>query len=341
MNSKTTGNDQLSPIIFYYDELDGMEYLWPRLEDRFRQTGHTRPILFREYDCYKELPGTDGDLYTFDGIVLSALVDKGFLRSLPKAVSFERVFPWAMEKSKIRQRSYGVPFMLCANALICRQKDDPHVNNIMELNENVAIPLRSMLMFYFVQAVCENLSLKKSFRVMEHLLDLIGGKDFLEKSGTDDYDGVNRFNRGECRYLLSFMEYLYDLEKDDYMVSFVNFSDKEESRSPHFLTDFVSVGKHVPKEKLKDCLDLIDILISEEFIFELCIPDGELQYLLPADRCVFQRLAEIDPIYRRLYDRVNSEKNSVLRYGKHFYENFYSGRDILLHLLWERAGWRP
>ena len=341
MNSKTTGNDQLSPIIFYYDELDGMEYLWSRLEERFRQTGHTRPLLFREYDSYKELPGTDGDLYTYDAIVLSALVDKGFLHSLPKAVSFERVFPWVMEKTKIRQRSYGVPFMLCSTALICRHKDDLHVRNIMELDENVAIPMRSMLMFYFIQAVCENLSLKKSFHVMEHLLDLIGGRDFLAESGLSDYDGINRFNREECRYLLGFTEDVHDLKKDDYTVSFVNFSEYETSRRPRFMADFISIGKHIQKEKLQDCLDLIKIMTDEHFIFDVCTHDGELQYLLPADMCVFQRLAEIDPIYGRLYDQVNSEENGVLRYGKHFYESFYSGRDILLQLLWERAGWRP
>ena len=336
-----TGSEELSPIIFYYDEIDGMEYLWPRLTERFRQTGHARPIIFREYDCYKELPGTDGDLYTYDAIVLSALVDKGFLRTLPRSVSCDRVFPWIMEKSRIRQRSYGAPFMLCSNALICRQKDDLHVSNIMEIHENVAIPLRSMLMFYFVQAVCENLNLKKSIRVMEHLLDLIGGKDFLEQSGMDDYNGIERFDREECRYLLSFTEFLYDLKKDDYAVSFVNFSDKEESKRPRFLTDFISLGKHVPKEKLRDCLDLIEIMISEEFVFEMCVPDGDLQYLLPADRCVFRRLAEIDAVYRSLFDKVDSEENGVLRYGKRFYENFYSRRDILLQFLWEKARWKP
>lgn len=105
--------------------------------------------------------------------------------------------------------------------------------------------------------------------------------------------------------------------------------------------DFVSLGKHVPKEKLRDCLDLIQILISEQFVFELCMPEGRLQYLLPADRRVFRRLAECDAIYAQLYALVDSGENGVLRYGKHFYENFYSKRDILLQLLWERAGWRP
>ena len=82
-------------------------------------------------------------------------------------------------------------------------------------------------------------------------------------------------------------------------------------------------------------------MISEEFIFELCAPNGELQYLLPADRRVFQRLAEMDAVYEHLFDKVASEENGVLRYGKRFYENFYSRRDIMLQLLWERAGWRP
>ena len=341
MKLKPLVKQELSPIIFYNDHLDGLEYLWPLLEERFHETGHRRPILFKEYDCYKELPGTDGDLYTYDAVVLSALVDKGFFRPLPKTVSYEHVFPWVMEKSKIRQRNYGVPYMLCSNALICRQKDDLHVNNIMELNESVAIPMRSMLMFYFVQAVCENRSLKKSFRVMEHLLDLIGGRDALEKSGLSDYDGVNRFNREECRYLLSFTEDLYDLKKDDYSVSFANFSANETSRHPRFLADFVSVGKHMEREKRQDCLDLIQILISESFVLDLCMQGGEFHYLLPADKRVFRRLAEWNTVYNSLYGLLDSEENGVLRYGKRFYENFYSGRDILLQLLWERAGWRP
>ncbi len=100
MDLNSLDGRELSPIIFYYDSLEGLEHLWPALKERFRQTGHLRPIIFRDYDSYKELPGTDGDLYTYDAIVLSALVDKGIVRSLPKTVSYERVFPWIMEKAR-------------------------------------------------------------------------------------------------------------------------------------------------------------------------------------------------------------------------------------------------
>ncbi len=341
MDLNSLDGRELSPIIFYYDSLEGLEHLWPALKERFRQTGHLRPIIFRDYDSYKELPGTDGDLYTYDAIVLSALVDKGIVRPLPKSVSYERVFPWIMEKSKVRRRSYGVPFMLCSSALICRQKDDLHIQNIMELNEDTAIPLRSMLMFYFVQSFCENLSLKKSFRVMEHLLELSGGRDALEHSGSSEYDGIDRFNRGECRYLLAFTEDLYDLKKENYVVSLANFSDNETSRHPRFLADFISIGKQTPGEKLQDCLDLIDILISEQFVFDSCIPDGDLLYMLPADMSVFRRFARMDAVYAHLYGLLDSEENGVLRYGKRFYENFYSRRDMLLQLLWKKTGWEP
>ena len=138
-----------------------------------------------------------------------------------------------------------------------------------------------------------------------------------------------------------FTEDLADLKKDDYAVYFANFSDNETRKRPLFLADFISVGKHIQKEKLHDCLDLIQILISEQFVYETCVPDGRLEYLLPADRHVFQRLAEYDSLYESLYSQVDSEENGILRYGKRFYEDFYTKRDLLLQLLWERTGWKP
>jgi hypothetical protein len=99
----------------------------------------------------------------------------------------------------IRRKLYGLPIMMCVNALICRKKDD---RNIMELEENTAIPMRSMLIFYYLQTVCTNLNIRKSMKVLKHLLDLIGGRDFLEKSRLSDYDGINRFSREERAKLL-------------------------------------------------------------------------------------------------------------------------------------------
>lgn len=341
--SDTAGgvSEALSPVIFYYFNMTGTESFCTLLEDRFRQTGHSRPILFKEWNCYNELPGEDADLIAYDGVVLSALADKGYLSPVPDDVSAGDVFPWVMTKSRVRRKTYGLPIMMCSNALICRKKDDLHIRNIMELHENTAIPMRSMLMFYYIQAVCNNRSPRQSLKVLEHLLDLIGGRDFLEESRLADYDGINRFNREECRYFLGFTEVMLHFKKDDYVISFANFSQNPADRNPLFMVDFVSPGKNMQDEKRNDCLDLIRILVDEQFIRDVCTLDGRLQYLLPANRRVFPVLAGYDPLYGHLYSLLESEENGILRYGKRFYEDFNRHGDILLQFLWEKAGWKP
>ena len=90
---------------------------------------------------------------------------------------------------------------------------------------------------------------------------------------------------------------------------------------------------HVRKEKLLDCLDLLEIMTEEEFIFNLCLQEDRLQYMLPPCMGVYGRLAEIDPIYDRLYRQLLPEENGVFRYGKSFYEELYRKSDKILESL--------
>lgn len=70
-----------SPIIFYtFEYLSNSARFRTLLEERFMSTGHTRKIEFRHWDCYHEIPDTDGDIYAYDACAMSALVDKGILR---------------------------------------------------------------------------------------------------------------------------------------------------------------------------------------------------------------------------------------------------------------------
>lgn len=327
-------------IIIYYCEFTGSDAYRTLLEERFRQTGHDRQLVFKDWYCYKELPGKDGDLYVYDGVVMPSLAAKGFFRALPGAASAGDVFSWVTDKSQLLYKVYGLPIMLCSSALICRKKDDLHIRNIMELHEKVAIPVRSMLLYYFIQSLCTTLNIHKSLKVMEHLVELIGGRDCLADSRFSDYDGINRFNSGECRYLLGFTESLPYLDKDEYVVSFANFSDKQTNRRPLFMSDFVSIGAQVPEENLEDCLDLIGIMTEERFIYDVCMADGGLRYLLPANRRVYPLLAESDPLYWYLFGLLESGENGLLLYGTRYYEDFAMHRDMLLQFLWEKAGWK-
>ena len=225
-----------------------------------------------------------------------------------------------------------MPLMICANSLICRKKDDLNIKNIFDLHERTAIPLKTMLMYYYLQAFCnyQNDSVHKAF---EHLAKLMGGREHLAGSSLAEYDGIRRFRSGECKYFLGFTESLRLFEKDDYIVRFANFSENAEDQMPLFMVDYASLGNHVREEKLLDCLDLLEIMTDQEFIFNLCLQEGRLQYMLPPCRSVYGRLAEMDPVYDQLYQQLLPEENGVFRYGKTFYEVFYRKSDEILESL--------
>ena len=53
-----------------------------------------------------------------------ALVKKGYLHRLPEIIDTDDMFSWTIDKSKVRRKTYGIPMMICANALICRKEDE-------------------------------------------------------------------------------------------------------------------------------------------------------------------------------------------------------------------------
>ncbi len=171
--------------------------------------------------------------------------------------------------------------------------------------------------------------------MIEHLAELIGGADSVDRSSMAEYDGVRHFNERERRYFLGFTESVRLFRPDDYVVRFANFSEHEEDQMPLFMADYASLGKNVQEEKLLDCLDLLEIMTDPQFIYQLCVQEGKLQYLLPACRSVYAGLSRLDPIYDTFFRLLLSEENSVFRYGPRFYEDFYSRGDALRESLKE------
>ena len=332
----SVGTDVSPIVIYYYFDLTDTDHFCQKLEQRFHASGHTRRIEFKNWNCYKELPGRDGDIFIYDAIAMSALVDKGYLHRLPDIIDVDDMFPWVIDKSKVRKKTYGVPLMICSNALICRREDDRNIRNVFDLQESVAIPMRTMLMYYYLQAFCNYQEDREGcIRIMRHLTKLMGGSEGLDRSSLADYEGVRRFNEGECRYFLGFTESLRLFKPDDYVVRFANFSEHDEDQMPLFMVDFASLGQNVRGEKLLDCLDLLEIMTDPRFIYELCTQGGQLQYMLPACKSVYAELSKLDPLYDTLYQMLLPEENGVFRYGKGFYEDFYKKGDALLAVLKE------
>ena len=331
--------DDSSPIIFYYYfDLADTEAFCELLRRRFVESGHVREIKFRSWDCYDDPPGRDGDVYCYDALVLSTLADEGYIRVLPDIIDTSRVFPWILDRSRIRNKIYGIPMMTCANVLISRTEDHVSARSIYELPEGLAAPMKSMAMTYYLYALC-NLQDRKAdvIKTLRQIQRIIGEKAYAT-SRFSVYDGVERFKRGECRYLIGFTEDIRNLESGDYTVSLVNISDQPVNEMPLLPTDFISLGTNIDTEKMLDCLDLMEIMADSDFVYDLCTTGGKLQYMLPADMSVYPRLEQLDPIYSQFYQIASNEDNGILRFGKHFYTDYLQKEEELLNILEAELG---
>ena len=324
-----------SPIIFYFFVyLSNSDRFRTLLEERFRNTGHTRRIEFRHWDCYHEIPDTDGDLYCYDACVMSALVDKGIIRVLPEIIDTDKVFDWILDRSKIMGKTFGFPFMTCANVLICRKKDYTPANNIFEIEGGLSAPLKSMLGYYSVLAFCNYQDSGEGIiNTIERIFRAMGGHEAFEDSKLDAEKVIDKFRSGKSRYLLGFTENLRFLDQDEYVVQLANLSENAVNEMPLFMTDFISMGYSTSGEKLLDCLDIMEIVTDSSFVRELCTGENGLEYMLPADKTLYPVFAEADPVYEQLYDMVSDENNGILRYGSNFYEEFDLRKAYLLDIV--------
>ena len=138
-----------SPIVFYYmSELAHAEGFCHLLERRFRQLGHDRKIEFRKWNCYCEEPGRDGDLFAYDGMAMTTLVNRRFLRRLPEIIDISNVFDWVHNGSRVKSNVYGIPFLLCGSFLICRRRDYTPVKNPFALEGGLTTTLRDSILPY-------------------------------------------------------------------------------------------------------------------------------------------------------------------------------------------------
>ena len=308
-------NDHL--IVYCYRQISDPPVFCDLLAARFRQTGHERKIEFRFWDCYKQLPGRDGDLYIYDSMVLSALADKGYIRRLPDIIDTSGVFEWILNGSKFQKQIFGIPFMACSNVLMCRKGESVPLDSLCK--GQIAAPMKSMIGEYYVFSYFNSSrSDREKLGSLKRLLELIGGSEAYERSRFSEYDGIERFIRGDCKYLLGFSEELRYLPPDEYMVRSANFSDSDRIELPFQYVNYISVGSRTDVERLLDCLDLIEIITERSFFIDYCTSKGQIRYLLSANKDLYAELIERDSLYAQLYDIISSENNCVLRYGKHF-----------------------
>ena len=322
-----------SPLIVYcYRQLSDIPVFRDLLETRFRETGHTRKIEFRLWDCYKQSPGDDGDIYIYDGMVLSALAEMGYIQQLHNNIDTSGVFEWILDGSRVKKQIFGIPFMACVNVLIFRKGEEIPFEHLAP--GQIAAPMKSMIGEYYLFSYFNSPHKEEgSLETLKRLRNLIGGGDAYDYSRFSEYDGIDRFMRGDCKCLLGFTEDLRALSPGDYTVIRANISDSIFTELPFNFVNYISVGSCVTEERLQDCLDLIEIVSDRQFFMEYCTKDGELRYYLPADETLYAGLISLDEVYVQLYEIMRDENNCILRYGKNFYEEFPKKSEELHNLL--------
>ena len=113
-----------SLVIYCYKQISDRTEFSDLLKKKFRQSGHERELEFRFWDCYKELPGQDGDIYIYDGMVLSALADQGYIRRLPDIIDTGNVFEWVWSvRSDSSRYVRGGSYFDAARAGKCTNKE--------------------------------------------------------------------------------------------------------------------------------------------------------------------------------------------------------------------------
>lgn len=325
-----------SPIIFYYYfDLTDTNVFCDLIKERFLKSGHNREIEFREWDCYNVPPKRDGDIYCYDALALTTLVDEGYIRPLPDIIDTSNIFEWVLERSTIKRKIYGVPLMSCASVLISRSDEPTKIKNIYDLPPGLAAPMKSMILNFYLYAFCSFQNRKDEImKAMKQLKKVIGEEGY-KKSRFAVYDGIERFKKGECRYILGFTEDLRNLEPGSYNVELLNCSDSDVNEMPFFMMDYASVGKNVSVDKLLDCIDILEIMADSDFVYDVCTANGKLQYMLPANKTIYPRLAELDSIYNKFYEMINNEDNCLLRFGKHYYGEHEKMEEEILRMLEE------
>jgi len=320
-----------TPIVFYqYFATTDLELFKEKLVKKFRETGHDREIEFKVWVCDDDVPEKGGDIYCYDAFVIRFLAEHGYIHQLPDIIDTSDVFPWVLDTTKIKGKIYGFPWLLCCDSIICRKKDYKEKYTKEDLQGNIVIPIATYAPLYFFIASGlygeklpvpegEDITKRKGYKCLQRLIELTGNRGRALESHYKDEDVLNEFVSGEKKYLAQFSEIVSTFPEDEYAISHLNFTE-DDDEVPLYYVDFVSIGAHVKEEKLLDCLDLLEIICSEEFIYDICAPDGKASYMCPALKALYPKLAKLGSFYNNLYELVSNPNNCAMRFSKDYYD---------------------
>ena len=315
-------------------------------------------LHFVDWDCYRSDLDPNLDVFVYDAIYLSSFAEEEYLLPIPEEMIRDRedLLPFALEGCFSGGKLYALPQLVCTNLLFTRKEDSAlsEVSDLITLyeilgdrktqtvipeeNEGLLIdlsdvPLTKTVMY--LDALMDEQHVYTDYsqlpaasdlseQAVERLLDIekMGGSGQVSYWAEEDEPFVRArwFAEGKGRAFIGFAEAMSAMGDYAENVLVRRFSYGPGKDIPLFYTDVVSVNSAISEEKKALALELANILISEEVLETMSLPEKEgdsPQYVLPARKSVYDALGEHYPIYSRLKEIADSPENHVFRIGTH------------------------
>lgn len=334
--------DSISVAVYPY--VANMELFKKVLEEQWYAMEPEVKLEFVTWDCYEDPYPNNIDVITYDALFTAHLANTGFIQPLDTDTidNTYGILPFAMDGAHYNGDLYGLPFLVCSSFLIHRT-DDEELNKV-ENFEDLYKVMKARKSKDPTTALQIDSWGEGPYFYLDALIDYTGEYTTYEE-GTDMNspdskvikrlkeiqamtvpipEGENfrvRFAEGEGTACYAYSESLYLMEDliDELTIRPISFFKTENIQM--YYADIASLCSQVtdPVEK-EYCMKLINLMASEEFLTELCYGNGDVQYMFPAREQVYDKAAELYPMYAVLRDLALDENNRIFRFGPHIFE---------------------
>lgn len=311
-------------------------------------------LNFVEWDCYSNPDPGEIDVVMYDSLVTSYLAENGYIQPIVRedVENLDDILPFAMEGATYAGDIYGIPNLVCSYFLFYYSDDVallgvenfPELYSILlerkdidqnsdEKNAGLTVNFADTYPYQYLDALIDISGEYMAFQeapdwelpdkqAMEVLLQ-IKELQTITPEGMENLHKAALFNAGHGSAYYGYPEDLFHMPDiyETLEISTISFSDNMNIQM--YFADLVSLSSHVTDEvKKEQCIKLMNLMGSEDFLTALCVGKDTVQYLLPARTSVYEIVAKEYSIYERLQELVMDEQNRVYRFGVDLYDYF-------------------
>ena len=309
-------------------------------------------LNFVAWSSYTDDPPQDLDVFVFDSVYLQRFVSKGLLLPLGRdqIQDADDILPFALDACAVDGTTYALPQLLCVDLVYTRPEDEQlaEAGSVHELYDVIGEHTGDSVVQGTGEGLLADLSSRTSraCTYLQALLDEEGAyrQDFLLDEAREldsdalqsllllkdmggspealdgDWEGepcphARLFAQGTGRAFVGHSEAMCSMGAYADEVDFHLFSLSGGRDVPVLYADFVGVNASVSSDKRQLAIELANVLASSEVLVAANRPsvEGENpQYLLPATKSAYERLAQEFDGYKRLERIAADPRNRVL-----------------------------